>query len=240
MTCIVGFQIYLYISIYIYMILYNINHSNALNINPVTFFFCFWLVVGSKAFYWEWTKIHVNLLWWPIGETLQSNIILIYVYDIIQCQPFQSKMLSVLAGRMICAFRRCAEKTAITHVNLLRWPNGETHQCHICSISQIAKFMGPRWGPPGSCRPQMGPMLAPRTLLSGMSPQKLFYCISIRFIPFWTFFLLWTPAGVTHMRYMSLQCHICHSIEWHILYVRWHIRGYPAKRALSAMRKHGG
>ena len=28
-------------------------------------------------------------------------------------------------------------------------------------------FMGPTWGPPGSCRPQMGPMLAPWTLLSG-------------------------------------------------------------------------
>ena len=24
--------------------------------------------------------------------------------------------------------------------------------------SQITKFMGPTWGPPGSCRPQMGPM----------------------------------------------------------------------------------
>ena len=30
-------------------------------------------------------------------------------------------------------------------------------------------FMGPTWGPPGSCRPQMGPMLAPCTLLSGIS-----------------------------------------------------------------------
>ena len=37
-------------------------------------------------------------------------------------------------------------------------------------ISQIANFMGPMWGPPGSCRPQMGPMLAPWTLLSGMGP----------------------------------------------------------------------
>ena len=36
--------------------------------------------------------------------------------------------------------------------------------------SQIAKFMGPTWGPPGSCRPQMGPMLAPWTLISGVSP----------------------------------------------------------------------
>ena len=33
--------------------------------------------------------------------------------------------------------------------------------------TQIAKFMGPWWGPPGSCRPQMGPILAPWTLLSG-------------------------------------------------------------------------
>ena len=33
--------------------------------------------------------------------------------------------------------------------------------------TQITKFMGPTWGPPGSCRPQMGPMLAPWTSLSG-------------------------------------------------------------------------
>ena len=34
--------------------------------------------------------------------------------------------------------------------------------------SQIASFTGPTWGPPGSCRPQMGPMLAPWSLLSGV------------------------------------------------------------------------
>ena len=39
-----------------------------------------------------------------------------------------------------------------------------------CMITQIAKFMGPTWGPPGSCRPQMGPMLVPWTLLSGNIP----------------------------------------------------------------------
>ena len=32
---------------------------------------------------------------------------------------------------------------------------------------QIAKFMGPTWGPPGSCRPRIDPILAPWTLLSG-------------------------------------------------------------------------
>ena len=39
--------------------------------------------------------------------------------------------------------------------------------------SQIAKFMGPTWGPSGSCRPQMGPMLAPWTLLLGMPSATL-------------------------------------------------------------------
>ena len=34
--------------------------------------------------------------------------------------------------------------------------------------SQIATFMGPTWGPPGSCRPQMGPVFGPWTLLSGV------------------------------------------------------------------------
>ena len=43
--------------------------------------------------------------------------------------------------------------------------------CHLwiplTKRSQIARFMGPTWGPPGSCQPQMGPMLAPWTLLLG-------------------------------------------------------------------------
>ena len=34
-------------------------------------------------------------------------------------------------------------------------------------FTQIAKFMGPTWGPPGSCRPQMGPMLAHESCYQG-------------------------------------------------------------------------
>ena len=49
-----------------------------------------------------------------------------------------------------------------------------------CSFaSQIAKFMGPTWGPPGSCRPQVGPMLAPWTLLSGMSLPRLLLDVAL-------------------------------------------------------------
>ena len=42
--------------------------------------------------------------------------------------------------------------------------------------AQTAKFMGPTWGPLGSCRPQMGPMLAPWTLPSGRPIPKR--CVS--------------------------------------------------------------
>ena len=38
------------------------------------------------------------------------------------------------------------------------------------AASQVTRFMGPTSGPPGSCRPQMGPSLAPWTLLSGIAP----------------------------------------------------------------------
>ena len=40
------------------------------------------------------------------------------------------------------------------------------HWLFSCVCAQIAKFMAPTWGPPGSCRPQLGPKLAPWTLLS--------------------------------------------------------------------------
>ena len=36
----------------------------------------------------------------------------------------------------------------------------------ISSTFEAARFMGPTWGPPGTCWPQVGPMLAPWTLLS--------------------------------------------------------------------------
>ena len=42
-------------------------------------------------------------------------------------------------------------------------------------LPQIAMFMRPQWGPPGSCRHQMGPMFAPWTLLSGTIYQGICY-----------------------------------------------------------------
>ena len=48
------------------------------------------------------------------------------------------------------------------------------------SSPQRSRLMGPTWGPPGSCRPQMGPMLAPWTLLSGSLPLGMQTCYKPR------------------------------------------------------------
>ena len=47
---------------------------------------------------------------------------------------------------------------------MIQWQYG--HQSRNMP-PQIARITWPTWGPPGSCRPQVGPMLAPWTLLSG-------------------------------------------------------------------------
>ena len=55
----------------------------------------------------------------------------------------------------------------------------------ICWRSQIARFMGPTRGPPGSCRPQRGPMLAPWTWLSGFAETSMCLSHQVRPCPRW-------------------------------------------------------
>ena len=78
---------------------------------------------------------------------------------------------------VICQYHICSETLwHIVHHSFCRMIYICVCVCMFVSVcahttagtsTQIAKFMGPKWGPPGSCRPQMGPMLAPWTLLSG-------------------------------------------------------------------------
>ena len=77
---------------------------------------------------------------------------------------------------ILYSFTKCSP--CITQSNYLKYlqltcqssPWGWDMGCllWVKSVTQIVKFMGPTWGPPGSCRPQMGPILATWTLLSGM------------------------------------------------------------------------
>ena len=57
----------------------------------------------------------------------------------------------------------------------LHEPNFNHHQrfCGIHLRTTQTWFMGPTWGPPGSCQPQMGPVLAPWTLLLGNFTHEL-------------------------------------------------------------------
>ena len=73
-----------------------------------------------------------------------------------------------------------------------------------CVTSQIPRFVGPTWGPPGSCRPQMGPMLAPWTLLSGIpSMRYVAWCHSRDY-----YLYLVTP-------------HLCQIFGIHLMNVLW-------------------
>ena len=55
----------------------------------------------------------------------------------------------------------------IMNINIHWWCNYLLWVFAFLCCTQIARFMGPTWGPSGADRTQMGPMLAPWTLLSG-------------------------------------------------------------------------
>ena len=81
-------------------------------------------------------------------------------------------------------------------------------------ITQIAKFMGPTWGPSGSCRPrmgpmlapcrpQMGPMLAPWTLLSGNEWNLEMAKVDVLYFPSCCI-TSWLMAGYSWLLHYSL------------------------------------
>ena len=59
---------------------------------------------------------------------------------------------------------RYSRLSGILGLTVLRWQDCRKFRL-ICT--QIARLIGPTWEPPGSCRLQVGPTLAPWTLLSG-------------------------------------------------------------------------
>ena len=94
--------------------------------------------------------------------------------------------------------------------------------------SQIARFMGPKWGPPGCCRSQMGPMLAPCTLLSGIRFMDAYMCHIVRIYIHRnngsSFCLLYHPqngAGLAVGPMLTARMHLLYEnfgcpFEWHV------------------------
>ena len=76
------------------------------------------------------------------------------------CQTFANSFGAQPRNFMLLTF--CILKLSEQH------PQHTMDTRYVMMPYKIARFMGPTWGPPRSCRPQMGPMLAPCTLLSGI------------------------------------------------------------------------
>ena len=71
----------------------------------------------------------------------------------------------VVGMKLLMTLRTCIYHSGTNKTLPSRPPNHLmmtqfTWPTDVCAWFQIANFMGPIWGPPGSCRPQMGPMLA--------------------------------------------------------------------------------
>ena len=82
----------------------------------------------------------------------------------------ESRALSVCFCLFVCfsgtVLNLLSQHDLLCCIYLSRMPSCQNYHLDI-HLTQITKFMRPSWGPSGSCRPQVGPMLAPWTLLSG-------------------------------------------------------------------------
>ena len=54
------------------------------------------------------------------------------------------------------------------YTQLIYWHCAVILYIHVNSLNKRFWILNPEWDPPGSCRSQMGPMLAPWTLISGL------------------------------------------------------------------------
>ena len=100
-------------------------------------------------------------------------------------------------------------------------------RCGIGNYTQIAKFLKPTWGPPGSCRPQMNPMLAPWTLLLGYGQPITFFNPLANTFPGAALTLAIIRAPLLQL----VNCAPCHSLgfilKW--LIFNWQIHVYMTK-----------
>ena len=105
---------------------------------------CLFVSLNKLLNNWKFHCIFVNIL--------QSNIIQ-------YCTQVKGKLLidSILQAWLSLNTWKC---TAISNKGHQHASHSLITRCHfpIWRYTQIARIMGPTWVPPGSCRPQVGPM----------------------------------------------------------------------------------
>ena len=82
-----------------------------------------------------------------------------------------------------------------------------TAECH----KQVSRFMGPTWGPSGADRTQVGPMLAPWTLLSGMTFHRILWGVKTFSCP-WHLILHESSIGTLRSKNTSPAEEFCNIV----------------------------
>ena len=91
------------------------------------------------------------------GYDCEYNLMNMHTFRVLSC--FVVIRCSVVTSLLMGSSDVCPRTTEPTVVN-----------CALIQSTkkkQTTRFTWPTWGPPGSCRSKVGPMLAPWTLLSG-------------------------------------------------------------------------
>ena len=109
----------------------------------------------------DWRRIQTNL-------TIELKMCAL----VFNCRTIIARVVNMGINRFLKAYGRFLPMRTFARLQVF---TREARVCMLCYFSpcvcqmqtQTAKFMGLKWGPPGSCRPQMDPMLAPWALLSG-------------------------------------------------------------------------
>ena len=108
----------------------------------------------------------VSTEWQLIANTMRQSLAVLTGTTCLIWNPSKSSVLTCLPfnlSRALCV-ATCP---------------GEYSNSKRITISPIARFMGPTWGPSGADRTQVGPMLVPWTLLSGSSIQLTLRILNI-------------------------------------------------------------
>ena len=101
---------------------------------------------------------NVSVLWWSVGWSVTLLI-------------WKLSNISSRSGFLILQF--WSHRLRIVLFIAWIWHASKVGYQLFCFAgrSQIAQFMGPTWGSSGADRTQVGPTMAPRTLLSGVFPN---------------------------------------------------------------------
>ena len=108
----------------------------------------------------SWCRVKLLLMWRPVFSSRLHDLFGFPKQCISHAQTLPSHIHSTID------LPKLSEKISIdTCLSIFSWQQYDTSSRNM---SLVARLMGPTWGPPGSCRPQVGPMQASWTLLSGV------------------------------------------------------------------------